>query len=637
MDDGARPRLGYRPGLDGLRALAVVAVLLYHAGFGWMGGGYLGVSTFFTLSGFLITSLLIDEARATHAVEVTRFWVRRSRRLMPAAILTIAAVAVASVWLATPSQRAMFRGDGLAALGEVANWRYFFAGEGYARQFQAPSPLLHFWSLAIEEQFYLCFPLLVAWRVRRGGNVRRSVAGVTAALLAGSVVAVIVWGGSRVAYYNTAVRAAEILVGCLLAVLVPGLRLDRPSRRTALTVAGVAGLGASVWAWSAAGSPSSFVASGGTLAYAVASAAVVAAAAHTNAVASALSLRPLRWLGRISYGVYLFHFPIFLWLTGDRLGVHGLLPLTAVRVALTLAAAALSYRFLESPIRHGRVLPSRRFSIAVAPTAVVTVAALAFLTTLHAPKQADPFAVARGQLSRVTAAAPGAPRIGVFGDSTALMMAPGLGDWGDETRRLTVVGGAPRIGCGIVRYGTVRNGDHTEDYREKCGDWVPVWEEQLRLHTMDAAVILTGPWDIFDRRLPGTDRFAGPGDPAYDRYLTSELDAAARFFTDRGIPVVFLTSPHVHASNPDNLSEPVLPASVADRRVDRLDEIIRGLPAGRPGVHVVDLARHLRSAPGGEFALRPDEVHFTAETSRQAARWIGPQVVAALRTHDGRR
>src|SRR5467141_2308611 len=147
--------------LDGLRGLAVAAVLLYHSQFGFARGGYLGVSLFFTLSGFLITSLLLTQAREQHRVQLGRFWARRARRLLPAATLALAGVLLYGATIASGDQLRYLRVDVLATLGYVANWRFYFSGQSYARLFASPSPVLHFWSLAIEEQFYLVFPLLV--------------------------------------------------------------------------------------------------------------------------------------------------------------------------------------------------------------------------------------------------------------------------------------------------------------------------------------------------------------------------------------------------------------------------------------------------------------------------------------------
>src|SRR5207237_554156 len=151
---GDRPRLGYMPGLDGLRALALIAVILFHSGFRWAKGGFLGVTTFFVLSGFLITSLLLVERHGTGRLDLRAFWARRVRRLAPALLVLVGVVAVLLV-VAPPRSSSGVIGDGIAALGWVANWRFVFSHHSYAALFSQPSPFDHTWSLAIEEQFYL--------------------------------------------------------------------------------------------------------------------------------------------------------------------------------------------------------------------------------------------------------------------------------------------------------------------------------------------------------------------------------------------------------------------------------------------------------------------------------------------------
>jgi peptidoglycan/LPS O-acetylase OafA/YrhL len=166
-----RARLSHLPGLDGLRGVAVVVVLAFHAGFERMVGGYLGVSTFFTLSGFLITSLLINESRRTGSVALRTFWGRRFRRLLPASLATLAGVVLLfGPFVATADQRVTMKGDVLSALFDVANWHDILTGNSYAQLFSSPSPVLHFWSLSIEEQFYLFFPVVLVglWAATRG-------------------------------------------------------------------------------------------------------------------------------------------------------------------------------------------------------------------------------------------------------------------------------------------------------------------------------------------------------------------------------------------------------------------------------------------------------------------------------------
>ncbi len=163
-------RFRYLPALDGLRAFAVLAVLCYHGGMSWAIGGFLGVDAFFVLSGFLITSLLLVEWRGTGGIALSAFWIRRARRLLPALFLVLGGVALYAAFAAAPTELDRIRSDGLASLFYVSNWRFVFSHQSYFEQFGVPSPLRHMWSLAIEEQFYLVWPMIVygVLRWRRG-------------------------------------------------------------------------------------------------------------------------------------------------------------------------------------------------------------------------------------------------------------------------------------------------------------------------------------------------------------------------------------------------------------------------------------------------------------------------------------
>ena len=154
-------RIRYLPALDGLRAFAVLAVLGYHGGLGWLSGGFLGVDAFFVLSGFLITTLLLSEWGHRNRIALSAFWARRARRLLPALFLMLLGVALYAAFAAAPNELATIRGDALSSLLYVANWHFIFSHQSYFAQFTTPSPLRHMWSLAIEEQFYLVWPLIV--------------------------------------------------------------------------------------------------------------------------------------------------------------------------------------------------------------------------------------------------------------------------------------------------------------------------------------------------------------------------------------------------------------------------------------------------------------------------------------------
>jgi peptidoglycan/LPS O-acetylase OafA/YrhL/lysophospholipase L1-like esterase len=353
-------RLPYVPALDGLRGVAVAAVLLFHAGVVAVPGGHLGVTAFFTLSGFLITSLLLVERHGTGRVDLRGFWARRARRLVPAMLLTFPLVAFA-VHLSPTAPADGLIGDAVAAALWIANWRFVVDEQTYADLFAMPSPFQHFWSLAVEEQYYLVFPLLLVLVLGRAARPRT---GWLALLLGVLVVASTLQlarleaagGGLGRAYYGTDARIAELLVGALLALALvrpDGLRVLGPHARAATSVLGLAGLAGLLAAFGMLDKGDPALYRGGLLAVAVCTAAVLAAAVQPGSLpARLLSVAPLVQLGVISYGVYLFHWPVFLMITEETAQGASPLLLLALRLGVTIALAVLSYGLIELPVRQ---------------------------------------------------------------------------------------------------------------------------------------------------------------------------------------------------------------------------------------------------------------------------------------------
>ncbi len=352
-------RLPDMPGLDGVRALAVAGVLAYHAGVGWAPGGFLGVDVFFALSGYLITSLLLAEFGRDGRIDLRRFWLGRARRLLPAALAAIAlSLLIVAIFL--PGELATVRGDAIASVLYVNNWHQILAERSYFASFGRPSPFQHLWSLAVEEQFYLVWPLLLTFALPRLGR-RRTVTLTAAIALVSIVLMALVYGGhgdaSRV-YYGTDTRAFSLLAGALLAYAwPPGLLTRRtgPGAGLALDAVGVAGLGVLVVAMARWQDFDTALYPGGLLAVAGASVALIAAVAHpATRIGTVLGTRPLRWIGRRSYGIYLYHWPVMTF-TRPGIDVHANRTVVIVgQVALTVAIAAVSYRYLEMPVRRGQ-------------------------------------------------------------------------------------------------------------------------------------------------------------------------------------------------------------------------------------------------------------------------------------------
>ena len=351
------------PGLDGVRAIAVTAVLVFHADPDWLPGGFLGVDVFFALSGFLITSLLLAELGESGGLRFGRFYLRRARRLLPALFLVLVATSVLAATVAQDAA-ARVREDVVAAFFYVTNWWYVLHGQSYFEATGRPPMLQHLWSLAVEEQFYLVWPVLLFGLWRLGGVRAVRIGALVGALLSTALMAWIavrdgmpdVADASRV-YFGTDTHAMTLLVGAVLATLWTPARIRRTLTGRGRRVMGGAGFGALAvlllifWF---VGPTSSALYRGGFLVVAVVSAAVVACSAVTGTVfAGALSRQPLRWVGERSYGIYLWHWPVFMVLRpGVDLDADGW-PVQVLRVAVTLVAAELSYRLVEMPVRRG--------------------------------------------------------------------------------------------------------------------------------------------------------------------------------------------------------------------------------------------------------------------------------------------
>ena len=340
----------YLPGLDGLRALAVLAVLLYHARPEWLPGGFLGVEVFFVISGFIITRGLLQEWQESGRIDLGAFWLRRARRLLPALFLLLAGV-MAYASLFETDVVAGLRTDVLASLAYVTNWHLILGDQSYFASFEKPSLLLHLWSLAIEEQFYLVWPLLLAGLLpllRKKATFVLIVAGIVASATAMAAMYQPGADTSRL-YYGTDTRATGLLCGAALAFLLSNSQLGAGRSHWLMTLLGVtalAGLAAAAYALTEG---ASLLYQGGFLAVGLLTAILILGATRHNLLSRLLGLAPLRWVGMRSYGIYLWHWPIFLVTWPETPG----LDILAAQIAATVGIAALSYWLIETPIRQG--------------------------------------------------------------------------------------------------------------------------------------------------------------------------------------------------------------------------------------------------------------------------------------------
>ncbi len=630
----------YVPALDGIRAVAVSGVLLFHGGVSWVGGGFLGVSTFFTLSGFLITRLLLNEHEATGGIDLSRFWTRRFRRLMPASLLALLAIAFYGGLGAEPHELWRLRGDAISALLYGSNWWFHFSGKAYEELFARPSPVQHFWSLSIEEQFYLLYPplLLVILWIARG---RRGLVGCALALLtAGSVAASALLhepeaSTSRV-YYGTDTRAAELLVGALLAVAMRPGGLGCRFRPT-IEAAGWVGLAASLAIWALASPSSGWLFEGGLLVHALLVSLWIRAALQSGPLARTLAWEPLRRLGLVSYGAYLYHWPLYVWLDEARTGLEG--PgLLAMRIGATVVAASLSYRLLEHPIRNGTRLRGRSLW-AVAPFAVGFVALALVAVTRNPvvpPSVQHPF-LGRAAMPLDVGDDAAKPRIAVLGDSVAWTLGQGLARWGRSSGEANVWNLAS-FGCGVTHsIGALNRQGHPAGQR--CGRAADWWAIPLASFKPDVVLVMVGLWDLRDRQLPQWSATRGPGDPLFDRWLLGELSEALAAAKETGAEVQWLTYPCISPRPGQNVAKGPLgdTAALDPERLRHLNvELLGRLLAAHPGAfELYDLTEHVCRAGRFDATVlgvrhaRPDGVHFSTEAAdRIAAELLGP---AALR------
>jgi peptidoglycan/LPS O-acetylase OafA/YrhL len=537
----------HRPGLDGLRGLAVAAVVVFHLDERWLPGGFLGVDAFFTLSGFLITSLLLVEIDRDQRVDLGAFWARRARRLLPAAMLLILVLALLLPFL-DPVERGRRVPELLASLGYVANWHFIHADVAYFDTFVDASPVRHLWSLAIEEQFYLAWPLVVA-----AVRPRRALVAVTAAGVVASMVAMAVLfdpASPTRAYFGTDARVHQILLGALAAMAIARWPVRPGSIPSAVGAVSLAGL---AWmAWTIDGATAWYYRGGSALAALFTIGAIVGAEDLTGRFGRAMALRPLRALGLVSYGLYLWHWPVIVLLGPDELGLRGV-PLAAAQALLALALTLASYRLLELPIRHGKLgsmtLTPRRL-VRLVPTSLVAVALVVLAAGVG--RTGDPLSGEPGEVlvvgelaPPVTTATPdddGAASEGttppepspvrsvaLVGDSVAYLWNGSLSIEAQE-RGLQYIGAAV-VSC-FVGYEPLYKptGERQDGFDTACAEVVPAAHEQVRAlapdivlwhdvnasyarRSPDGTLLIDGPeWEAEVLRAwePALDRLSGP-------------------------------------------------------------------------------------------------------------------------------
>ncbi len=686
-----RPTLPHVPALDGLRGTAVIGVIAFH--YLRYTGGYLGVDLFFVLSGYLITSLLLVEREANGSVSLGAFWARRARRLLPALFVVLLAVSLYARFAVDPTRLDALRGDALATLFYVANWRSIVSEASYWAMFNDPSPLQHTWSLAIEEQFYVVWPL-IAWVVL--GRARRRPAGAMLAVclvgLAASATAQLLLyrpgtDPSRV-YFGTDTRIAAILMGASLACATR--RFGRPTSRRGRTALELAGWGGAVVlgvCWTFVDGQDPFLYRGGLLLCGVAATLVLAAATQPEGgpLSAVFSVAPLRTVGAVSYGLYLWHWPVLVALSPERTHLEGPV-LFLARIATAAALTGVSYVVLEQPIRHGALKGwvgrlSAPAAIVVTSVAIVactaappaqttspdTVAAAlagsspagtdAPPTTTGTTGSAGTIGTTGGTavgtattarpastptttgeapaavIRQATAALGHTPKVLIVGDSVAYSIAkemiPVQAQLGLD------ISSKVAIGCGFARGGRVRFPDGniiTEP--DACQQWPTTWKQALEEHKPDLVVLMVGWPGSTARELQG--EFRRPCDPVFDQWYESEVRLGLEVLRSTGVPLSMIDVPYYRSEKAPPGNDDNVDCLNAEYARIIADENAKATAAGQRArvVATIDLARYVcpegrtcRTTVNG-VTMRKDGLHYDGPAGVIVGTWAVAQGLA---------
>ena len=622
----------HRPSLDGLRAIAVGGVVTYHLGATWLPGGFLGVDLFFVLSGFLITSLLLNEIARRGSVAYGDFLARRARRLLPALYLLLLAVCSWAAWLALPEAIGDLRGAGLAALFYVANWFLIATGQSYFADSLGPSPLEHTWSLAIEEQFYLLWPLLLLIFARRLSP--RALIAALVLLIAGSVLTMAVLydeGDPSVAYFGTLSRVHELLVGCLLAYLVHrGLVMPLATRWAAwvpLVLIGVM--------MATVSDVTGFYYRGGSLVFCLIVAWLIlalGAGSPGGGPTRLLSWAPLAWIGLISYGIYLWHWPLILWLTPASTGLDGI-ALALLRLGATVGVAAASFYLVERPIRRGSIGPlaltPRRLGIIV-PVSMAIMALVMVSSTSRATPSASEPEPSTTPVALLGSTTVEAPVLAVVGDSVPKELMPAIQSEA-EARGWSVLPLAYG-GCSVTGAFQVDDEGRPFNWSSRCSEGFAAMQSQA-IRKFDPDIVL---WYSSRERFSvlADDVVKQAGSPEHREQLEGDLEAAYQRLTAGGAEVVIVSptpwSPAVigkcaagDSAPPECVVDDALYASFDDLSAS-LQTLAERHPDGARLVTVDDLlCPDRRNCPLlrlGDEVVRPDGIHFSAD----GAAWYVP-------------
>jgi peptidoglycan/LPS O-acetylase OafA/YrhL len=660
--DDPEPPVRTIPALDGIRAIGIVLVVLFHGGVTWLGGGFFGVDVFFVLSGFLITGLLVAEFDRSRTIHLARFWGHRVRRLLPALLVMLVAVGAYALLFAASDSLGEIRGDAIATLLYVNNWHLLLDSQGYFAGLSAPRPLLHTWSLSIEEQFYLVWPLVVLATLKlTRSRLALGVVAIAGAIASAVAMALLFDGGTGLdrVYYGTDTRAQAVLIGAALAIcLASPLRrrrshpaataLVRPlelgsAARTGIVVLGWLGLLGIIALVTTSNASTTWIYTGGFALVSLAAAGLIASVSlvGTSHLARLLSLRPVRYVGAISYGLYLWHWPVFVFLTPDRTHLSGIV-LLGVRIGVAVAIAAASYHFLEMPIRRGALRGWRGWL--AGPVAIGTAVVVLLVSTAGGTASISQVA---GRLTKslestainnpgtgantptVTAGTAGPVRLLLVGSSEASFLAFGLGP-ASGAHDIDFAGDGV-LGCGFLHGETILHGTIEPGISgERGGKLVPCatqevrWRADVDAFHPDVVMVANGAYEVRDRLLDG--RWTHIGEPAFDIAERAAIERDVAILGSTGAVVVLLTAPYYH--QPEQADGQPWPED-QPARVNAYNAMIRSIAAEHPGrVVVLDLNRaldpagHYTSTLDGKVVRFSDGIHVNPVGAALVAPWL---------------
>ncbi len=620
---------GYVGGLDGLRAIAVVAVIAYHFSKGLLPAGFLGVDVFFVVSGFLIARLVVREAARTGTVSLGNFWSRRARRLLPALGVVTLASLVACALFFTKTDLFGIRAQALGTLFYCANWVMIAQHNSYFATIGRRSPFEHMWTLAVEEQFYVVLPLVCfaarRWIVRFPVRAALVALGASVASTAWMWVLVKPLGDPSRAYLGSDSHAMGLCVGVAVGILAATGAWERVRTRVqsrAATVVAMLALAGVILTMRFAGDYSLRLYHGGFLLFSLACAVVIAvvAGAPGSTLSWVLSRPWLVAVGLRSYSLYIWHWPVVVFVE-PHAGFGGV-RLFVVRAIWSVGLAEVSFRLIERPFRFGAVAQRTGSRGAIALYTLTALVCIGLVLTVDAPGKSSPT-----NLTGSSGGDPGAIRVDLFGDSTGLV----FGLAGQQHRRSLHLsaGGDARLGCGLVVTDHMVNGRVSKTLPD-CFAWKNRWLAVLHRDRRARIAVMAGAWDVLDHRLPD-GHVVKFGTQEWTDLVASSVRDAFATLTSTGQPVYVFEVPCYGSGDPNA----PIPERGDQARIDAMNAIYEKEAAAMPLVRIVHWRSLVcpdgrrRETLNGKRLWDADEVHLTSAGAVEVWKWWLAQLRAS--------